>query len=431
MNVNRYASLFSLSVMLLVSGLAYGGSPKESGEPWAKYINDDRYRPVPLRDRADSVSYAAGLLVAMYKLEPLVWHYDLEKLLEGFSFSVLKRGCRAAQQQSCPSEDISNLTGMLKSGTLWDITLSGPGIVGERPMLSRPVRKLKKAADILSFLSGYFTVKNIEHYASGTSVREKVVYDAVQTGLLPIEREAALTFYESLEYLGMPADYPPQEEEMENGEDPGSDSECEYGEDTDLSEGYGPIENYREERRAGDYRAVSLWCTPWTSDWEEGVYIVEYDSLYFKFYDKELVVADNPYSGGVLAWVEEGPLIEGRPWQACACSITFFEPERAESPRLLAVDLETQEVGRSGGSLLFRLDVDAWGAVVLHRLGARPLAPVDTAEGMMPANRALKVRALDGGDLELRIDGGKKTVSLHYDARTGEFAEADGPRQKG
>ena len=94
---------------------------------------------------------------------------------------------------------------------------------------------------------------------------------------------------------------------MENGEDPGSDSECEYGEDTGLSEGYGPIENYREERRAGDYRAVSLWCTPWTSDWEEGVYIVEYDSLYFKFYDKELVVADNPYSGGVLARVEEGP----------------------------------------------------------------------------------------------------------------------------
>ena len=96
MNVNRYASLFSLSVMLLVSGLAYGGSPKESGEPWAKYINDDRYRPVPLRDRADSVSYAAGLLVAMYKLEPLVWHYDLEKLARGFSFSVLKQGCRAA-----------------------------------------------------------------------------------------------------------------------------------------------------------------------------------------------------------------------------------------------------------------------------------------------------------------------------------------------
>ncbi len=162
---------------------------QRTGEPWEKYWTDGKYAKwqyTPPENLSDSVSYVLGVWLAR-EYEDMVSKYDLEKLLDDFSYSAFKRGCVAAEKELTPYEDIVNLMIMIESGVAWEGTVSGEGI-RERPLLSKPVRKLKTAGEKFAFVCGYsgaVIMKEVEKF--GVGLRPKMMFYGAFAQLIPIE----------------------------------------------------------------------------------------------------------------------------------------------------------------------------------------------------------------------------------------------------
>ncbi len=186
-------------LLSLLSGLssypAWG--KKRDGEPWEKYWTDKKYQKwqysLP-KDLSDSASYALGMIAAD-EFSVLIEDYDLKGILDDFTFPKLKQGCLALERGLVSETDVFNLLGMLKSGTSWEITLSGEG-VKERPLLSRPVRKLKAPGEMLAFLIGYVGAQAMgagERENSGLEYRPKMMFYGAFAQLMPGEWNVLMT----------------------------------------------------------------------------------------------------------------------------------------------------------------------------------------------------------------------------------------------
>lgn len=202
----RKLILIVLPLIVLCSSAVTGLSndrKQRKGEPWEKYLTDKKYDKWQYNlpnEFADSINYALGMYVATQYYELATsGHYDLEKLLDDFTPSKFKAGCKAFERGLTPREDVINLEIMLDSGVRWEATVSGEGIK-ERPLMSGPVRKLKTPGEMLAFICGYsgaYAVSLLEEGgAYGIDCRPEMLFYGAFAYLIPVEWNCMMTVLE-------------------------------------------------------------------------------------------------------------------------------------------------------------------------------------------------------------------------------------------
>ena len=207
----RKLILIVLPLIVLCSSAVTGLSndrKQRNGEPWGKYLTDKKYDKWQYNlpnEFADSMNYALGMYVATQYYELATsGHYDLEKLLDDFTPSKFKAGCKAFERGLTPREDVINLEIMLDSGVRWEATVSGEGIK-ERPLMSAPVRKLKTPGEMLAFICGYsgaYAVSLLEEGGVyGVDCRPEMLFYGAFAYLIPVEWNCMMSVLEMDSFL--------------------------------------------------------------------------------------------------------------------------------------------------------------------------------------------------------------------------------------
>ena len=217
----RLISIIVLPLVVLCSSAVTGFSndmKQRKEDSREKYLTDRKYGKWQYNlpnEFADSLNYAIGMYVATQYYELAVGgHYDLEELLDDFTLSKFKAGCRAYERGLTPANDVDNLLIMLDSGVMWEATVSGDGIK-ERPLMSVPVRKLKTPGEILAFICGYVGAHGIGEIGKGVydeGCRPEMMFYGAFAYLAPVEWNVMMmTVMEMAEFLQRVA--PVQEKE--------------------------------------------------------------------------------------------------------------------------------------------------------------------------------------------------------------------------